>query len=157
METTKILVWEPSRGEPQYYDVSTDPLLRGAALQILQERMDEGYFSKPRPLENNRMYKRNKGRIFNLEMILGGSDEEEAFDEMRENLGQYRRMNKMHEENHAREQKEWDGILACLNEQDGAEAIRILTNRMHNPGERLQIIEASKHLAPAKTEEPAEV
>ncbi len=150
-ETTKILVWESNEGT-KYYDISNDALMRGAALVILEERMNEGYIPKPRPIENHRMYQRNKQHIFNLEIVIGDSDEE-AFDDMRQKLEQYRSMNRMHEQNTARTQEDWDKVKECLEKRDGAEAVRIITQRMHNYGERIELIEASKFTM----REPAEV
>lgn len=156
METTKILMCENARGEPYYYDISSDELIRGAALQILQQRMEEGFFSQPRPLESNRIYRRNKQKMFNLEMILGDTTDE-AFEEMQESLEYHRRMIKMHEQSTEKEQKEWDRIVKCIEEADGAEAVRILTERMNNRGEQIHLIDAPKIPAPEKVKDPAEV
>lgn len=144
MEYTKVLAWHTNDGI-KYYDISTEELLRGAALRILEERLEIGMFSKPRPPNKDVIYQRNRQRLFNLEIVVGDS-KDDTFEDMHQQIKDLRRFNAIKEESYRQGVEEWDSIIRTIKEQDGVMATMIITNRVKNYGEQIELIEIPKYV-----------
>lgn len=122
-----VLVWRRSIEDEDMndvlYDVSTEDLLYGAYLDILETIYAAGVFGTSRPLEDNFLYKRLTKRKRVLEVAVGDSTSG-ALENLKKELHRINQDMKSMEERHQKSIERQRNIEEILNNRDGEEAQR---------------------------------
>lgn len=128
---TEALVWRRSDMDEDMedilYDVSTQARLHGAYLDILSVLVDEGYFTTPRPVEDNFLYRRLTKRKKILETAVGNSSSG-ALSDLKKELDTINRDIELMKERYNNNMERLQEVQKTLENQDGEEAQRIVNN-----------------------------